>query len=159
MLEEQAAALAAERATSEDIDNMQRALASFAGADNVIDRARADIAFHSLVARASHNPVIEMMFGAIAPLVFEVMLRSLDDARVTRKGAPWHEVALEAIQRGDGAGAAEALREHVVLASHLYGKDLDRPISSIARRKIDSLLGSHISLEDVVADALGRSRY
>jgi GntR family transcriptional repressor for pyruvate dehydrogenase complex len=158
MLEEQAAALAAERATPEDIDNMERALASFADAGNVIDRARSDIAFHSLLARASHNPVIEMMYGAIAPLVFEVMLRSLDDARVTRKGAPWHEVALEAIKKGDGPAAAAAMREHVGIASDLYGKDLDRPISSIARRKIDSLLGRHVALEDVVADALGRSR-
>ena len=154
MLEERAAALAAERATEEDITNMRHALASFAGASNVIERARFDIAFHSLLARASHNPVIEMMFGAIAPLVFEVMLRSLDDPQVTTQGAPFHEKALEAIEEGNPEAAAIAMRDHVDVASQLFGADFDAPVSSVARRKVDTLLGRHVALEDVVADAL-----
>ena len=155
MLEEQAAMLASTRASKHDLAMIDRALASFDSASDVIDRARCDIAFHLLVAKASHNPVVEMMFGAIAPLVFEVMLRSLDDSDVMRTGAPLHHVALEAIRRGDGAGAAAAMREHINLAAKMFGADFDAQIDSVARRKVDSLLGRGIALEDVIADALG----
>lgn len=155
MLEERAVSLAANRATEADLQNLDRALAAFTRATNVIDRARADIAFHALIAKASHNPVIEMMFGAIAPLIFEVMLRSLDDPEVTRVGAPFHEDALAALRAGDGPGAVQALHEHINLASTMFGDDFDAQIDSIARRKVDLLLGPGVELEDVIADALG----
>ena len=154
MMEEQASLLAAGRASRDELNNLERALLAFEAATNVIDRARCDIAFHALIARASHNPVIEMMFGAIAPLVFEVMLRSLDDPEVTRKGAPLHGTVLTAIRDGDGTSAAAAMREHINLASVMFGDDFDAQIDSIARRKVDSLLGSDIALEDVISDAL-----
>lgn len=157
MLEERAAFLAAERADENDMRNMSRALAGFDASTNVIDRARDDIAFHSLLARASHNPVVEMMFGAIAPLVFEVMLRSLDDPKVLCAGAPLHEAALSAIERGDGEAAAAAMREHIDIASTMFGSDFDAQVSSVARRKIDSLLGRNAVLEDVVSEALRRA--
>lgn len=154
MLEEQAASLAAKRATPEDIANLDLALVAFGQATTVIERARCDIAFHSLVARASHNPVIEMMFGAIAPMVFEVMLRSLDDPEVLSQGAPLHHVCLDAIRDGDAQAAAAAMCQHVTLAATLFGDDYDAQIDSIARRKIDTLLGRHVELEDVIAEAL-----
>ena len=154
MLEEQASGLAAKRATAEDIHNLERALLAFDQATSVIDRARCDIAFHSLVARASHNPVIEMMFGAIAPMVFEVMLRSLDDPEVLREGAPLHHVCLDAIRTGDSEAAQIAMCQHVTLAATMFGDDYDAQIDSIARRKIDTLLGRHVELEDVIAEAL-----
>lgn len=155
MLEEQAAVLAAERATPEEIENLTRALSAFDHASNVIDRARCDIAFHALIAKASHNPVIEMMFGAIAPLVFEVMLRSLDDPEVTQTGAPLHQVALDAIRAGDGEAASDAMCRHINLAAEMFGDDFDAQIDSIARRKVSSLLGDNVELEDVIAEALG----
>ncbi|WP_375385545.1 FadR/GntR family transcriptional regulator [uncultured Microbacterium sp.] len=154
MLEDQAALLAAERATPEDLKNLERALAAFDAAGNVIDRARCDIAFHALIAKASHNPVIEMMFGAIAPLVFEVMLRSLDDPVVMSTGAPLHVLALDAIREGDGARASEIMHQHINLAATMFGPDFDAQIDSIGRHKSDSLFGKDVALEDVIAAAL-----
>ncbi|MGC5170094.1 FadR/GntR family transcriptional regulator [Microbacterium sp. DT81.1] len=154
MLEQQAASLAARRATAEDIENLELALTAFARATTVIERARCDIAFHSLIAKASHNPVIEMMFGAIAPMVFEVMLRSLDDPAVVRVGAPLHDVVLASIKKGDSDAAAEAMCQHVNLAETMFGEDFDAQIDSIGRRKVDTLLGPGVELEDVIAEAL-----
>lgn len=155
MLEERAAILAAQRASPEDILQLERALTAFDQATNVIEKSRCDIAFHSLLAKASYNPVIEMMFGAIAPLVFEVMLRSLDDPAVMEIGAPLHHVVLEAVRNGDSVKAGAAMCEHVNLASTMFGEDYDAKIDSIARRKVDSLFGNGVALEDVISAALG----
>ena len=156
MIEQQASRLAALRATEDDIERMRVALGAFDGATNVIDRARYDIAFHALVAKGSHNPVIEMMFGAIAPLVFEVMLRSLDDPHVMQRGAPLHHACLEAIRAGDPDRASDSMCEHIELAAEMFGSDFDAQLDSLARHKISLLLGEDVELEDVIADALSR---
>jgi len=154
MLELRAAELACDRATPADLAALEKALDVFTHSTNVLDRARADIVFHSLVARASHNPVIEMMFGSIAPLVFEVMLRSLGDPAVTERGAPLHETLLEALKNRDSTAATQAMGQHISLASEMFGDDLDVPLDSIARRKGTSLLGLGVSLEDFIAEVL-----
>lgn len=154
MLEEQAARLAATHATDEDLDNLTRALDAFNTAGDIIERARSDIAFHALIARASHNPVLEMMFGSIAPLVFEVLLRSLDDKDVMREGAPLHTDALDALKERDGDRAAALIGEHIRLASRLFGDDYERSVDRVARSKVQALFGPNASLEDVVTDAL-----
>ncbi len=154
MLEEQAARLAAVHANDEDFDNLTRALDAFNTAGGIIERGRADIAFHALIARASHNPVLEMMYGSIAPLVFEVMLRSLDDQEVMREGAPLHQDALDALKERDGNRAAELIGEHIRLAARLFGDDYERSVERVARSKVQALFGPNASLEDVVTDAL-----
>ena len=155
MLEQQAVRLSAERATPDEIDDLRRALAAFDTATNVIDRARRDIAFHALLAKSSHNPVIVMMFGAIAPLVFEVMLRSLDDPQVMATGAPLHASTLNAIRDGDGEAAAAFMADHINLAATMFGDDFDAQIDSVARRQVSLLLGDGVDLEDVIAESLG----
>ncbi|QJU56316.1 FadR/GntR family transcriptional regulator (plasmid) [Herbiconiux sp. KACC 21604] len=154
MLEEKAARLAAENATDDDFDKLSRALDAFNSPGGIIDRARADIAFHALIARASHNPVLEMMFGSIAPLAFEVMLRSLDDKDVMREGAPLHEDALQALKARDGEQAAALIGKHIRLAATLFGDDYEKSVERVARSKVQALFGPNASLEEVVADAL-----
>jgi hypothetical protein len=84
-----------------------------------------------------------------------VMLRSLDDPEVTQSGAPLHQVALDAIRAGDGEAASDAMCRHINLAAEMFGDDFDAQIDSIARRKVSSLLGDNVELEDVIAEALG----
>ncbi len=154
MLEQRAAKLAAQRATPKDIEDMRAALRAFDAATDLLERARYDVAFHALIARSAHNPVIEMMFGSIAPLVFDLMLRSLDDTVVVALGVPYHEETLRAIEAGDGETASKAMERHVSLADALFGTDLDAPLHTLAQRKIAGLLGPGVVLEDVVAEAL-----
>lgn len=154
MLERQAAALAAERADPDDLAAMQAAVEAFDHARTVVERARGDLAFHALVAKASRNPVIETMFGSIAPLVLEMQLRSLDDPEVLHRGGPLHRVVLDAIRGRDGEAASAAMHDHVTLAYDLFGEDLDASLEVIARRKVARLLGPGTTLEDVIAQAL-----
>lgn len=153
-LEEHIAQLAAVRRTSEELDNLAALSQAFIRADNVIDRARCDLAFHGLLARSAHNPVLETMFRSIMPLVFVQQLRSLDDPTILATGAPLHEVLVDALRRNDAADAGRAARQHVELASEMFGDDLAKTLDSIARRKVAALLGESIQLDYVIRQVL-----
>lgn len=149
-LETRAASLAASEATPREVAAMERALRRFDDATGVLDRAQADLAFHSLVARASHNPVIELMFGSIARFVLQMMLRSLGDQRLARRGARDHRRVLDAIGRRDAETAERVMCDHVTLALSTYGEDLDEPLDSLARRTTEGLFDT-AALDQVVA--------
>jgi GntR family transcriptional regulator, transcriptional repressor for pyruvate dehydrogenase complex len=140
MLERETATLAAEHATEADLEAMEAALRRYDEARDLLARARADIAFHAAVAHASHNPVIETMFGSITTLTFELMLRSLGDPHVTREGVPYHREILNAISARDPEAARAAMAGHLTVALRMYGDDLDKSLDLVAQRKIEQLL-------------------
>jgi GntR family transcriptional repressor for pyruvate dehydrogenase complex len=153
-LETQTAALAAERATPAYIIALASTLDAFDRATDLVPRARSDIAFHSLLAKASQNPVLEMMFGAISSLTFELMLRSLGDAKTVALGAPLHRKIFAAVEAGDPAGASEAMSQHLHVADSTFGSDIDTSLNIVADDTIKRILGPTYSLEEVVTDAL-----
>lgn len=152
-LERQTATLAAERATDDDLAAIERARRSFDSADGLLARASADIAFHTLIARAAHNPVLETIFGAISTLVFETMIRSLGDTAVVRTGAPMHATIIEALLARDGERAADAMGRHINLANSTYGADLDQDLEELVRT-ILAPAGGAAKVEDLVRAAL-----
>lgn len=154
MLESESAALAAENATEEDITTLGRLAVAFDQTSNLISRARCDIAFHSMIAKASHNLVIETMFGSIVPLIFELQLHSLDDQAIMNVGAPLHHDIVRGITERKPDVAREAMLKHVTLANELFGAEVDHSLDSIARNKISTLLGKNAALEDVIIEAL-----
>jgi GntR family transcriptional regulator, transcriptional repressor for pyruvate dehydrogenase complex len=152
MLEREAAGLAAERAEAGELEAMERILERFDRTGDLIERARCDISFHSLMARMSHNPLIETMFSSIAALTFELMLRSLSDPAVSREGLPYHREIADAIRNRNPDRAREAIEGHLLIARRLYGQDLDRGIDLVARRELERIFGRSVSLEAIVAD-------
>lgn len=152
MLEREAAGLAAERAEPQDLEMLERALGRLDRASGLIERARWDVTIHALIARMSRNPVIETMFGSIASLTFELILRSLGDPSVAREGLPYHREIFEAIRAGDLQGAREAMEGHLSVAARLYGKDFDRSLDLVARRELERFLGPSVSLESILAE-------
>lgn len=147
MVERDAARLAAVRASEQDLRALRHAQATLDGADNLLERARWDVAFHALVARASHNQVVETMFASITGLVFELVLRSLGDPEVARAGLPLHHDLLDALARRDAESAARAMEAHLTLADRLYGADYDRDLDALARRELLHAAGPAASLD------------
>lgn len=133
MLETHAVRLAASAATPVELKLLDTCMTNCENARNVVDGARQDLAFHALLARASHNCVIETMFVSIAAFTFELMLRSLSDASVARRGLPHHRHVLDAIRAGEPDLAADVMRAHLSLAQEHYGVDYDRSIDRVAR--------------------------
>lgn len=153
-LEEECAAIAALRATDEDINQMEVALKAFDDATSLIPKAQADIAFHSLLARSTHNPVLQIMFGSITTLAFETMLRSLSDPEIFKLGAPLHHTILNAIKKKNPKEAKKAISQHLHIAEDSYKSDLDKKLSDIADRIVKEILHSSLSVEEVLDSAL-----
>ena len=151
MLEGTAAALAAERAGAADLAAIAAALDAFDAAAGLLDQVRHDLAFHLAVARAAHNPVVETMFGAVAGLTAELMLRSLADPLTTPDSLPYHRAVFDAIRGNDPALARAAMTDHLKVAARTYGADFDRSLDSVARREVARLLDPGMDLDALLA--------
>lgn len=158
VLEARSARAAATRADARDVTQLQGLVDAFDRAGSAIDRARLDLALHTLIARLSGNPVIEVMFGAITPLVLDLQLRSAVDPTVLSRGAPLHHTIVDAIARGDAAGAEEAMVRHVVLARELYGGDLDVALDALAEGRLEAIIGADRPLDMVIEETLASAR-
>jgi GntR family L-lactate dehydrogenase operon transcriptional regulator len=154
-LEGQAAYFAAQRATPEDIERLEDALELLEESIGV-EHVRFDLAFHMAIAAAAHNPVIEMMLEAIAPLTVALMARSVGDPKVMDRSQPYHRIALQAIRAGDSGAARHAMEAHLGVAQELYGEDFERSVYSLAERSVQS--SGLASLDSVVGDVIGRER-
>jgi DNA-binding FadR family transcriptional regulator len=122
MLETEAAALAAQRASGRDLSDMADALAQMtelavasqtdAGADHRFHEA--DIAFHGALFRASGNQVlphvVEPIQRAMATLRPQL---ALHPEHRLRKTLPEHKAILAAIADHDPAAARDAMRAHL----------------------------------------------
>lgn len=153
-LEVQCVTLAAERASRDDLAAIRAALVQFDRAVDIAGEAKADIAFHALIVRAAGNPVLELMFGAVAPLVFEIMLRSLRDPETRRGGVPLHQRIADAIGDRDPVTAAALMTEHLHLAESTYGPDLDRSLEELSAEGVGQELGGQSAVADLVRNAL-----
>jgi GntR family transcriptional repressor for pyruvate dehydrogenase complex len=108
------AGMAATRATAAELDEIDRIL------DEQRRRVREgkptigeDTAFHSALARATHNPVIVGIMDTLNELLVESRQRTLE-----RRGRPLqslrgHEAVVQALRRQDPDGAAAAMRRHI----------------------------------------------
>lgn len=119
VLEGEAAALAAERATRSQVAAMRRALAaidaaSAAGQDGVAE----DLAFHRTISLATGNPQFGRLVGFLEQYLREAMritrgneARRLDFMEAVRVE---HRAIVEAIAAGDGRAARRAATQHMV---------------------------------------------
>jgi GntR family transcriptional regulator, transcriptional repressor for pyruvate dehydrogenase complex len=139
MLECEAAALAAERATPAEVEELDALVRAIDVAEDIISKARADVAFHARIARASANPVIETMFLSITGLAFEHMLRSSADPHIPGEANPYHQRVVDAIRDRDRDSARAAMQAHLSVATRRYGADLDYSIEHLARRELDRI--------------------
>ena len=117
-LECNAVALAARRATEEDLRELERCLTEMA-AD--IDEGRlgadADVSFHMAIAYASKNTVQVHIMRSFYNLLFygikENLLRLYSSTEDHKKIIEQHTTIVEAIRRHDPEAAFEAMRSHI----------------------------------------------
>lgn len=129
ILESAATRLAAERARPQDLAAIGRALDE--GRAAVRNNARdalvaSDMEFHAAIAQASHNAMLPIMLGVIAPLLRDlrlIMARAPSQAQLSIRG---HESLFQAIVSRDPEAAEQAALQHVErpraeLYQHLFG--------------------------------------
>jgi GntR family transcriptional regulator, transcriptional repressor for pyruvate dehydrogenase complex len=114
LLEVGLAELAATRRAESDLVAMRAALEQMEGE---LDAAGlgigGDSAFHHAVHRAGNNKVLEHVIDGLAEAIHETRLESLSEPGRPRNSLLAHRRILEAIEAGEPARAADAMRAHL----------------------------------------------
>ncbi|MGW5940104.1 FadR/GntR family transcriptional regulator [Streptomyces celluloflavus] len=119
LVEVQAARLAAQRRTDADVAALAAALAGrrTAAAGDDATFVTADIALHTAVVAAAHNPVLTDLFGEFAPALHQGLVNLLDllgyRADEPNHGDAAHAALVRAIEDGDPEAAGALLHDHL----------------------------------------------
>lgn len=120
-VETEAAALAAQRRTDENLREMRSALAEFTGAvETGGDAVAADLRFHVEVARATQNPHFADLMASLGTKIIPRARLGADAAMVEQRREylkrvnAEHESIFDAIVERDSDGARAAMRTHLV---------------------------------------------
>lgn len=115
IFEPMAARLAAERATPEDLREMEKVIEQMSEAVRSRELPRSfDLKFHLLVARAAANPILEMLAEPMLEVASATITELHPSINTLRHVLACHKKIYEAIQKRDGQLAFEAMREHIV---------------------------------------------
>jgi len=113
--------LACERCTDEDLDFLEanvQAAESAARAGNAPLRTELNVEFFRILARMTHNPLLEIVTDA----VMAITLRFVDDFMRTSNATvmPFRRKLLADLRARDGQAAAEKMREHLLKLQKIY---------------------------------------
>jgi GntR family transcriptional regulator, transcriptional repressor for pyruvate dehydrogenase complex len=126
ILEAGASALAAERATPEQLARLSEEVASlFASMDDPQQFLVHDISFHRAIAAASGNPIIASLVEMVAALYYERRRQTAGQAshRDLRDAAQMHRRIYQAIRSRDPEAASRAMNEHLMQASQYQAQE------------------------------------
>jgi|WetSurMetagenome_2_1015567.scaffolds.fasta_scaffold03243_4 DNA-binding FadR family transcriptional regulator len=113
IVEKGAAALAAERATDQDLAEMEAVYEQMVQVrDNVAEFARADLEFHLVLAKATYNPVI-IKVNNVLRSILEVSMENIVSTLGMEDGLHYHRLIISAIRIRDAKAAEGLLQEHV----------------------------------------------
>ena len=114
ILEPEIAALAAVRATDQDLALMREAFQVMDNAGCDADAyIEADLDFHLALAEAAANPIVLSLIDSIVGLLREERLRIFRVEGGPERGQHHHKCILEAIERHDPQGARGAMQDHL----------------------------------------------
>jgi GntR family transcriptional repressor for pyruvate dehydrogenase complex len=133
MVEPSAAALAAERATAEDIATLRRDV-------RIMDRASEDVQafiaadqrFHSMIARATGNELVPLILHPIVGLLDEQRRKLFFIEHSASRAQDFHRKILAAIEGRNGRAAFAAMRAHLEQVSG----DISRLMKSARRQSV-----------------------
>jgi len=118
LLEPAVAALAALNASESDLANIELCARRTAEVTNDADWTRWDGAFHSAIAESTRNGVVESLIQSFnlarTRAEWSATRVALVKPETRRQEAAQHRAIMEAIRRRDGAGASQAMRDHLL---------------------------------------------
>ena len=114
ILEPEIAALAAVRATEENLNSLRKSVAVMDAAKRDPDAyIEADLDFHLELAEAAANPLILSLIDSIVGVLREQRMRIFEVEGGPDRGQYHHKRILEAMEHQDAQGAREAMRAHL----------------------------------------------
>ena len=114
IVERGSAALAAERATEQDLTDLEAVYELMqATRDNVAEFARADLEFHLVLAKATGNPVL-IKVNNVLRSVLGISMENIVSTLGVSDGLHYHRLLIDAVRARDAAEAERLMEEHVV---------------------------------------------
>jgi DNA-binding GntR family transcriptional regulator len=115
VLEPEAARLAAERATQDDLDEIGGLLEELESRRRRSERVLIDLdeRIHRTIYRSAHNHFLEETLEEYYALALRIWMMALDQTSELRDAVEEHHGVLDAIARGAGSRAGELMRAHV----------------------------------------------
>lgn len=115
MLECEAAALAAQRATAEDIDALKQNFAHMMTLDPFsMECSLVDMEFHFSIARMTRNPMLIQVFGVLQD-VFLSSIQGIARIMPANNALHYHTALIDAIEARDEGLARAVMAEHIEL--------------------------------------------
>jgi GntR family transcriptional regulator, transcriptional repressor for pyruvate dehydrogenase complex len=115
MIEPEAAALAAGRATAEQLRDMKDHLVKLAeNAHNLAVREQQDYLFHEAIIRAAGNKILRSLVDKLTPMLVKSRRVTGPAHRDMARIIQQHTAIYEAIRLGNAALAEEAMRQHLL---------------------------------------------
>lgn len=121
-LEGEIAALAAHRATPEQIAALEATIEDLSAAKNLAARVEADNRFHELLAESTGNPVFSLLLTTVSGTLRRSRSETLARTGVGR-ALEGHRAVLDAVRRKDPEASRHAMREHLKMAEQDLGGD------------------------------------
>lgn len=139
LLEPQIAALAAERATLEDIaalDETYERMQRNTGEPEAWSQA--DLDFHLVMADATHNPILPLLLRSLTETLREMFEAAWNQEEGRRAGLEYHGRVLQDVKARDGAAARRTVEEQL---------SVSRVIVERAVAQTDTVVGREMSTE------------
>lgn len=112
MLEAEAARLAAQRRSEQDLRSMTTALDTRAKAENNLqDRIHYDAEFHHALVTASHNSALAELYDYFSHAITQTIERTENDTDLPEPSQEDHELLLAAIRRQDAVKAQKLAQD------------------------------------------------
>ena len=126
ILEPEIAAIAASRATPENLAAMRESVEAMdQSMDEICTYIEADLDFHLALAESTHNPLILSLLDSLIGELREQRFRSANVEGALHRGQPNHKAVLVAIEQGD----AESARRTMLLHMQQARKDIEEALA------------------------------
>ena len=130
ILEPEIAAMAASRATQENLEAMREAVEAMdRSMDDVSAYVEADLDFHLSLAESAHNPIILSLLDSLIGELREQRFRSANVEGALHRGQPNHKAVLVAIEQGDVEGARHTMHKHMKQAR----EDIEEALNLVSK--------------------------
>lgn len=133
-IEVQAAFLAAERWTDEDMEAIETALAAYARqSDSQSLSVEPSLDFHSAIITASHNHALVEINQFLRAWLLHLRTKYIYPSGGSERGLAEHTELVALIRSRNGAGAAEKMRTHMTIARNILARTVTETDAANAR--------------------------
>lgn len=119
-LEVRIAESASRNSSPTDIERMHAAVHAMDAANVGEEAAAADLNFHTVLARATGNPLYPVLMDSLSTVLLSIREATLNDSASVGRAQSYHREIAAHVESGDSAGAAESMQRHLDDAAAIW---------------------------------------